>query len=129
MRIALVQAAVLIAALWLGGAQPALAQQAPAPAQQGVTGVVNVNVADSEQLKLLPGVGPAKAQAILEYRKAKGPFKKIEDLLGVSGIGERALERMRPFVVLEGKTTAQPKEAPPTQAKRAASKASEGQTR
>jgi comEA protein len=112
MRIALVRAAVLIAALWLGGAQPVLAQEAPVQAQQGPTGVVNVNVADSEQLKLLPGVGPAKAQAILEYRKAKGPFKKVEDLLGVSGIGERALERIRPFVVLEGKTTAQPREAP-----------------
>ena len=113
MRIALMGAAVLVAALWLGGVEPARAQEAPATSERSLSGVVNVNVADSEQLKLLPGVGPAKAQAILEYRKAKGPFKRIEDLLGVAGIGERALERMRPFVVLEGKTTAQPKEPAP----------------
>ena len=112
MRIALIGAAVLVAALWLGGAEPVHAQEGPIPPERGISGVVNVNVADSEQLKLLPGVGPAKAQAILEYRKAKGPFKKVEDLLGVAGIGERALERIRPFVVLEGKTTAQPKDAP-----------------
>jgi competence ComEA-like helix-hairpin-helix protein len=111
MRSALIGAAVLIAALWLGGAEPVCAQEGPIPPERALSGVVNVNVADSEQLKLLPGVGPAKAQAILEYRKTKGPFKKVEDLLGVSGIGERALERMRPYVVLEGKTTAQPKDA------------------
>jgi competence ComEA-like helix-hairpin-helix protein len=110
MRIALLGAAVLIAALWLGGIEPAHAEEGPIPPERALVGVVNVNVADSEQLKLLPGVGPAKAQAILEYRKAKGPFKKVEDLLGVSGIGERALERMRPYVVLEGKTTAQLKD-------------------
>ena len=118
MRIALMGAAVLVAALWLGGTGPVRAQEAPAATSErsGLSGVVNVNVAGSEQLLLLPGVGPAKAQAILEYRKAKGPFKKVEDLLGVSGIGARALERMRPYVVLEGKTTAQPKES--TSAKR-----------
>ena len=110
MRIALMRVAVLIATLWLGGAEPVRAEESPIPPERGVSGVVNVNLADSEQLRLLPGVGPAKAQAILEYRKAKGPFKKVEDLLGVSGIGERALERMRPYVVLEGKTTAQLKD-------------------
>jgi comEA protein len=114
MRIALMGAALVIAALWLGASEPVLAQEAPSvTARSAPSGVVNVNVADSEQLRLLPGVGPAKAQAILEYRKAKGPFKKVEDLMEVSGIGARALERMRPYVVLEGKTTAQAKDASP----------------
>lgn len=112
MRIALMGAAVLIAALGLGSAEPLRAQEAPTTTERSsISGVVNVNVADAGQLELLPGVGPAKARAILEYRKAKGPFKKVEDLLEVSGIGERALERIRPFVVLEGKTTAQRKDA------------------
>jgi comEA protein len=114
MRIALMGAAIVIAALWLGATGPVLAQEAPVTsARSALSGVVNVNVADGEQLRLLPGVGPAKAQAILEYRKAKGPFKKVEDLMEVSGIGARALERMRPYVVLEGKTTAQPKDPAP----------------
>jgi len=101
--------ATLAAALFLAaGATTSYAQEKPpaAAAAAGVQGVVNVNVADADQLALLPGVGPARAQAILEYRKTKGPFKKLEDLMEVQGIGKRALERLRPFVVLEGKTTA-----------------------
>ena len=73
-----------------------------------LTGVVNVNSATAEELALLPGVGPAKAQAILEHRKAHGAFKRIEDLSEVKGIGDKALERMRPHITLDGKTTAQP---------------------
>ena len=72
-----------------------------------LVGVVNVNSATAEELSLLPGVGPAKAQAILEYRKQHGSFKRVEDLSEVKGIGDKALERMRPHVVLDGKTTAQ----------------------
>jgi competence protein ComEA len=73
-----------------------------------ITGVVNVNSATAEELTLLPGVGAAKAAAILEYRKEHGAFKRVEDLSAVKGIGDKALERMRPHVSLEGKTTAQP---------------------
>jgi competence protein ComEA len=74
----------------------------------GITGVVNVNSATADELALLPGVGPAKAQAILEHRKAHGAFKRVEDLGEVKGIGDKALERLRPHVTLDGKTTAQP---------------------
>ena len=87
----------------------ARAASAPAAAPPPVEGVVNVNVATAQQLELLPGVGPARAKAIVEYRKAEGPFERLEGLLKVSGIGPRALERLRPFVVLEGKTTAVPR--------------------
>ncbi len=72
-----------------------------------IAGVVNVNSATAEELSLLPGVGPAKAQAILEYRKQHGAFKRVDDLSEVKGIGDKALERMRPHVTLDGKTTAQ----------------------
>jgi competence protein ComEA len=74
--------------------------------QTRLVGVVNVNSANGEQLQLLPGIGPARARAVIEHRKAQGPFKTIEDLSQVSGIGERALERIRPHCVLKGKTTA-----------------------
>ena len=72
-----------------------------------LVGVVNVNTANVEALELLPGIGPARARAIIEYRKAKGPFKDVASLSEVSGIGERALERIRPHCVLKGKTTAE----------------------
>jgi competence protein ComEA len=74
----------------------------------GITGVVNVNSATADELALLPGVGPARAQAILEHRKAHGAFKRVEELGEVKGIGDKALERLRPHVTLDGKTTAQP---------------------
>lgn len=72
------------------------------------SGVVNVNSATAEELTLLPGVGPTKAQAIIRYRTEHGAFKRVEDLAAVKGIGEKGLVKLRPHVALEGKTTAQP---------------------
>ncbi len=71
-----------------------------------LSGVVNVNLATAEQLELLPGIGPARAEAIIVYRKKHGPFQKVEDLVEVSGIGDKALERIKPHCVVQGKTTA-----------------------
>jgi competence protein ComEA len=70
-----------------------------------LSGVVNVNTATAEQLMLLPGIGEAKARAILGRRKEKGAFKKVDELLEVKGIGTAALERIRPFVAIQGKTS------------------------
>jgi competence protein ComEA len=86
-----------------------LSTAALAAGNESVSGMVNVNAATAEELSLLPGVGPAKAQAIIAYRKEHGGFKKVEDLSEVKGIGQKALERMRPHVALEGKTTIEPK--------------------
>lgn len=59
-------------------------------------GPVNVNTADVSTLaEELDGVGPAKAQAIVEYRQKNGPFRTADDLLKVQGIGERVLEQNR----------------------------------
>ena len=99
--------AVLAAVLVLLSAGTALADGTSKAPQTRLVGVVNVNTATPEQLELLPGVGPARARSIVEYRKANGPFQGPGDLVAVSGIGERALERMRPHVATSGKTTAQ----------------------
>lgn len=59
-------------------------------------GPVNVNTADAATLaKELDGVGPARAQAIVEYRQKNGPFRAAEDLLKVQGIGKRVLDQNR----------------------------------
>lgn len=68
-------------------------------------GVVNVNTATSAQLQLLPRIGPAMAERIIEFRETNGPFHKVDELLAVRGIGSRSLELMRPYIVTEGKTT------------------------
>ena len=68
-------------------------------------GKVNINEASVEQLALLPRVGPAVAQRIVDFREANGSFKAVEDLMLVRGIGEKTFERMAPYVALSGKTT------------------------
>ncbi len=73
----------------------------------GLAGVVNLNTASTGELQLLPGVGEVRAVAIVEIRKERGGFKRVEDLLEVKGIGDAMLERLRPYVTLKGKTTAQ----------------------
>jgi len=67
-------------------------------------GVVNVNLASIEELTRLPGIGPAKAQAIVAYR-SKNKFVRKEQLLSVRGIGPKLLHQLRPYVVVEGSTT------------------------
>jgi len=63
-------------------------------------GKINLNTATAEQLETLPGIGPALAERILAYREAYGPFTAVEDLLRVSGIGEKTLESIRDYIAV-----------------------------
>jgi competence protein ComEA len=60
---------------------------------------VSLSRASSEQLQDLPRVGPATAQRIISWREANGPFRSVEDLLAVSGIGPATLDGLRDLVV------------------------------
>lgn len=62
---------------------------------------VNINTASAAELELLPGVGPALAQRIVEHRSRYGPFKRVDDLDAVRGIGSRLIERVRPVAAVE----------------------------
>jgi competence protein ComEA len=61
---------------------------------------VNLNTASAADLEALNGIGPAKAQAIVEYREKNGAFKNVEDLKMVRGIGDKLLEQLRPQVTV-----------------------------
>lgn len=61
----------------------------------GSSGKVNLNKAEEAELTTLPGIGPAKAKAILAYRQENGNFQKIEDLKEVSGIGDKTFEQLK----------------------------------
>ena len=63
-------------------------------------GFLDLNAADSTDLLTLPGVGPAIAGRILAYRRAHGPFTRVEELRGVKGIGPKRLERLRSLVAV-----------------------------
>ncbi|MFJ7854291.1 helix-hairpin-helix domain-containing protein [Peribacillus frigoritolerans] len=58
-------------------------------------GVVNLNTATQEDLQTLTGIGPSKANAILEYRETIGKFKEVDELKQVTGIGDKTFERLR----------------------------------
>jgi len=68
-------------------------------------GVVNINSAGVEQLQLLPRIGPALAQRIVDFREANGPFGSTDELVAVKGIGETSLAKLSPYVTTEGETT------------------------
>ena len=70
------------------------AARAAAPGT-GEEKAVNINTAGVEELMSLPGIGKAYAERIVEYRQKNGPFKKVEDLLNVRGIGEKTFDRIR----------------------------------
>ncbi|MEZ5591122.1 MAG: ComEA family DNA-binding protein [Gammaproteobacteria bacterium] len=78
--------------------QPAMPSKTATPklAQQPV----NINTASADELTALPGIGPAKADAIIKYRQDIGPFQTIDDLLNIKGIGEKTLLKNRDMIRL-----------------------------
>lgn len=84
----------------------------PDPASGGLAGaaasstpgnpgsLVNLNSATQEQLETLPGVGPVTAQKILDWRQAHARFSSVDELLEVSGIGDKTLARLAPYLTL-----------------------------
>ncbi len=61
---------------------------------------INLNSATVEQLQSLPGIGPATAKAIVEYRTKAGKFNRVEEIINVKGIGEKKFQRIKDRLVL-----------------------------
>lgn len=70
--------------------------------------LVNINTANATLLDTLPGIGPAKATAIVEYRTLHGPFVRIEDIQKVKGIGPSTFAQLEPMISISGATVVQP---------------------
>lgn len=86
----------LIAPIWQPGTpvsyMPAL-PQTEAAAERAPTQLVDLNTSDAETLQTLPGIGPAKAAAIIAYREEHGPFAALQDVANVPGISEQMTEK------------------------------------
>ena len=62
--------------------------------------LLNVNAADQAELMALPGIGKVTAERIVTFRTEHGPFKSIDDLTQVKGVGKKVLEKIRPLVTI-----------------------------
>ena len=78
------------------GAQSSTSQSASAEG-----GLININTATIHELTTLPGVGPAMAERIITHRETYGPFRIIEEITDVSGIGERRFQDLRDLITVE----------------------------
>jgi len=101
----LIAALIWVSLSWSASAfaaGPAGAQEAPAAKVQTIAeDKINVNTASADALaEILTGIGPKKAEAIVAYREANGPFKSVDDLLQVKGIGPATLEKNRDRISL-----------------------------
>jgi competence protein ComEA len=77
-----------------GQAKPAAAKAA------ALSSPININTATVAQLEGLPGIGARTAQAIVDQRQKNGPYKKIEELMNVKGIGEKSFLKLKPMITL-----------------------------
>jgi comEA protein len=76
-----------------------LASSASAATKKPPPQPINLNAATSEELQLVPGIGPATAERILLMRKSYGAFKSVDDLLAIRGIGKKRLNKMRKYLI------------------------------
>lgn len=68
--------------------------------EEAAVASININSASSAELQMVPGIGPATTQKILQTRKSYGSFKDVNDLLAIRGIGQKRLDKMRKYLVV-----------------------------
>lgn len=82
------------------GEEGKIAQGTAGPGTGRTQGKININTAGPEELDTLPGIGPSLAQRIIEYREQHGPFRTIEDLQNVPGIGSKRWENLKDLITV-----------------------------
>jgi len=88
-----IRALCLVAMLGVSASVLAAAQSKQPPPKP-----LDINKATAAELEKVPGIGPATAKAIVNFREKSGPFRRLEDLLAIRGITKRKLEKLRPYL-------------------------------
>ncbi|OUO94849.1 helix-hairpin-helix domain-containing protein [Cloacibacillus sp. An23] len=83
-------------------AAPARASVSSAPRASAASGKININTAGLGELDSLAGIGPKTGQAIIDYREANGPFRRVEDLMNVKGIGPKKFDAIKDDITVGG---------------------------
>jgi comEA protein len=98
-------AGILVAMLLATGVAPIWAASPPSSGQSSSAkpvpaAPVNVNTATTADLETVPGIGQTLARRIVEFRDKNGPFDQVDDLVKVSGIGEKSILRLKPYLTV-----------------------------
>jgi len=94
-------ALMLVLALAGATAAPATAGQPAAPkAATSEARPVDINTADTAALESVPGIGKSLSQRIVAFREKNGPFQSVDDLLKVQGVGEKSIQKLRPYLTV-----------------------------
>jgi competence protein ComEA len=96
----IVAVASLLAALPSAAAAAQAKAGAAVAAKPSTNATVNLNTASAVDLEALPGIGAKTAARIVEYRQKNGPFKKIEELMNVRGVGEKNFLKLKPQITV-----------------------------
>jgi competence protein ComEA len=106
MMIRIMMAAIV--AIAVGATGMSAQSKTPTPkATATAAAPINLNTATAEQLATIPGVGAKMAERIIDYRQKNGGFKKVEDLMNVSGVGEKSFLKMKPLITVTPPKTGQ----------------------
>ena len=100
-RSTLATALTLVLALAATTAAP-VAAAPPGPPKAAATEArpIDLNTADSAALESVPGIGKSLSQRILAFREKNGPFQSVDDLLKVQGVGEKSIQKLRPYLTV-----------------------------
>jgi len=103
LRLQLVKALALV--MVLAGAAPLTVaapgtSKATASASASETHPIDINTADGAAFESVPGIGKSLSQRILSFREKNGPFQTVDDLLKVQGIGEKSIQKLRPYLTV-----------------------------
>ncbi len=94
--LSIVAVASLLAALPSSSAAAQAKASSRSAAKPSTSATVNLNTASAVDLEGLPGIGAKTAARIVEYRQKNGPFKKVEELMNVRGVGEKNFLKLKP---------------------------------